>query len=48
MMEAFIEGLENVDRVEHNATFSSRPYDFQKGVNYQVNPAKNSVTFIWQ
>ena len=48
MMEAFIEGLENVDRVEHNATFSSRPYKFEKGVNYQVNLAKNSVTFLWK
>lgn len=48
MMEAFIEGLENVDRVEHNATFSSRPYKFEKGINYQVNRAQNSVTFTWQ
>lgn len=48
MMEAFIGGLENVDRVEHNATFSSRPYKFTKGVNYQVNRAKNAVTFLWK
>lgn len=48
MMEAFIKGLEKVDRVEHNSTFSSRPYKFEKGVNYQVNRAQNSVTFTWQ
>ncbi len=48
MLEAFIGGLEDVDRVEHNATYSSRPYSFEKGVNYQVNYAKNAVTFIWQ
>lgn len=48
MMEAFIEGLENVDKVEHNATFSARNFEFEKGVNYYVNRAKNSVTFTWQ
>lgn len=48
MMEAFIEGLENVDKVEHNATFSSRPYKFVKNENYHVNLAKNSVTFFWK
>ncbi len=48
MMNAFVKGLEEVDKVEHNATFSSRPYEFKKGENYHVNYMKNSVTFIWQ
>lgn len=48
MMEAFIEGLEEVNRVEHNATFSSREYKFERNVNYQVNRANNSVTFLWK
>ncbi|MBR6531342.1 MAG: DUF4474 domain-containing protein [Clostridia bacterium] len=48
MMLAFIEGLEDVSKVEHNATLTSRDYEFVKGENYHVNYAKNSVTFTWQ
>ncbi|MBR3836040.1 MAG: DUF4474 domain-containing protein [Clostridia bacterium] len=48
MMTAFVKGLEEVDKIEHNATFTSRPYKFEKGKNYHINYMKNSVTFIWQ
>lgn len=48
MMKAFIEGLEDVTKVEHNASFSSRDFEFKKGVNYNVNYAKNAVTFNWK
>lgn len=48
MMQAFIGGLENVTKVEHNASLSSRNYEFKKGVNYNVNYAKNAVTFNWK
>lgn len=48
MMKAFIGGLEEVEEIEHNATFSSRSYEFKKGVNYNVNYAKNAVTFNWK
>ncbi len=48
MLEAFVGGLNNVKTVEHNATYSSRPFKFEKGKNYQINYAKNTVTFTWQ
>ncbi len=48
MMNAFIDGLNKVNKVEHNASGQSRSFKFEKGKNYQVNPAKNSVTFTWQ
>ncbi len=48
MMLAFIEGLENASRVEHNASMTSREIDFVKGEDYFVNYAKNAVTFTWQ
>ncbi len=47
MLEAFLGGLENVDKVEHNFSFTSRDFKFVKGQNYQINRAKNSVTFTW-
>ncbi len=48
MLEAFVDGLNNVKNVEHNATYSSRAFKFEKGKNYQVDYAKNNVTFTWQ
>ncbi len=48
MLDAFVGGLENVSEVEHNATYSSRPFKFKKGENYSVNYATNSVTFTWK
>ncbi|MBR0348825.1 MAG: DUF4474 domain-containing protein [Clostridia bacterium] len=48
MMQAFIKGLEEVDKVEHNATYSARNFEFKKGVNYNVNLKENSVSFTWQ
>ncbi len=48
MLNAFVKGLENVSAIEHNATYSSRPFKFVKGENYSVNLAKNTVTFLWQ
>ena len=48
MLYAFIDGLNHVETIEHNASKKVRPYKFEKGKNYSVNLKENSVSFIWQ
>ncbi len=48
MLDAFVGGLDEVSAIEHNATYSSRDFKFIKGENYQINRAKNTVTFLWK
>ncbi len=48
MLLAFLKGLQNVDKIEHNATFSSRDFKFVYGQTYFIDYANNNVTFIWQ
>ena len=46
LMNAFIEGLENVDHIFQNYDGETRPFYFIKGNNYRVNGT--SVWFEWQ
>ena len=48
MMNAFLEGLNNVTEIEHNATKKTREFKFEQGKNYSVNRSTNSVSLNWK